>query len=878
MKVKLGLLLAFVLSLGVYAAVFSNTQSLSAPPQAAGLKEEPQAVVTPPPPPGCRMLAFTTEPKTAGTVTVAPDPNCGGTWYTDGTIVTLTAVPAPGYAFSHWVNSPVPPGTSGSTDPVLTLTMDYNHVAIAHFTESDPPPPPGCRLLQYTSNPTAGGTVDVSPEPNCGSTWYQTGTNVTLTATPNNGYNFSFWTISPDTPGNGSTNPVVTILIDDNYTAVANYSSTIICHQIVTVENPPGSGTAWVETPENCPHDTGWIEGTAVIIMAEGNMGWEFVDWTDSEGIYTGSTLNPLVLASGELTSDRTLTANFTELYPPPPGCKVLQLTINPTAGGAIVVDPPPNCGGSWYTVGTDVTLTAVPNNGYVFLYWSLNPVPSSNPDTNSPVISFQMDDNYTAVANFSSIICNQIETGVSPPDTGTAEVLTPENCPHDKGWIEFTGVSIRAEGNVGWEFVDWTDSEGTYTGSTFNPLIISYDQQNSDRTITANFTTPVPDCYDIAVVINPPGEGFVNFSPPRGVGCPGGWVAGNIQIEAVADEPTAYQFDSWGGDAAPNGSANPGILTVDANKFIVANFSQVAEVADLYVQKYDITDPVTVGEEFMYVLIVGNNGPDTAGDIDIMDTLPASVTPVWATGGKCNIAGNVVNCELLPGLTAGSSWPIFIVAVPNSAGIITNTASVTGADPVIIDPDPTNNTVTETTEIVNIPISGLTVSNDSPTALGMTTTLTASITAGSGVSYTWDFGDGDNGTGANTGHIYAAPGIYTATVTATNSVSTATAETTILVEEAISGLTATTDSPTELGSTTTLTASITAGSNVSYTWDFDDDATGSGPIVNHTYTQPGIYTVTVTATNAVSIEVATMTVTVEAPVFSIFMPVIVKP
>lgn len=114
--------------------------------------------------------------------------------------------------------------------------------------------------------------------------------------------------------------------------------------------------------------------------------------------------------------------------------------------------------------------------------------------------------------------------------------------------------------------------------------------------------------------------------------------------------------------------------------------------------------------------------------------------------------------------------------------------------------------------------------------------------------------------------------------MTATNTANTMTATTAVLVEEAISGLSATNNGPTTLGMTTTLTATISGGTNVSFTWDFGDGATGSGAVVTHTYAAPGYYTATVTATNAVSTQVATTMVPVEEVVteFVVFLPAVV--
>ena len=84
---------------------------------------------------------------------------------------------------------------------------------------------------------------------------------------------------------------------------------------------------------------------------------------------------------------------------------------------------------------------------------------------------------------------------------------------------------------------------------------------------------------------------------------------------------------------------------------------------------------------------------------------------------------------------------------------------------------------------IAEEPIAGLAAHNDSPTTLGETTTLSATITAGTNVTYEWDLGDSGTATGQTVMHVYPAVGTYTATVTATNSVSQAVAQTVVVIE-----------------------------------------------------------------------------------------------
>ena len=131
---------------------------------------------------------------------------------------------------------------------------------------------------------------------------------------------------------------------------------------------------------------------------------------------------------------------------------------------------------------------------------------------------------------------------------------------------------------------------------------------------------------------------------------------------------------------------------------------------------------------------------------------------------------------------------------------------------------------------------------------------------------YTWSYGDGGTGSGAVTTHEYGSSGTYAAVVTATNGTSEVTATTTVEVTDvAIAGLSATNDSPTEVGGTTTLTASVSAGSNVVYTWSYGDGETGSGAVATHEYEAVGTYSAVVTASTSANTATATTVVTISA-------------
>ncbi len=165
---------------------------------------------------------------------------------------------------------------------------------------------------------------------------------------------------------------------------------------------------------------------------------------------------------------------------------------------------------------------------------------------------------------------------------------------------------------------------------------------------------------------------------------------------------------------------------------------------------------------------------------------------------------------------------------------------------------------------VVDVPIAGLAAENDSPSMIGDVTTFTATVTGGTGVQYAWDFGDGMFGTGAVATHAYGATGVYTATVTASNTSGQQATESMVrVVDVPIAGLAAENDSPTVIGDATTFTATVTGGTGVRYAWDFGDGTFGTGTVATHTYGATGVYTATVTASNTVNQEITTTIVAV---------------
>ncbi len=280
----------------------------------------------------------------------------------------------------------------------------------------------------------------------------------------------------------------------------------------------------------------------------------------------------------------------------------------------------------------------------------------------------------------------------------------------------------------------------------------------------------------------------------------------------------------------------------------------------------------VKPGDTITYTLVFTNAGPATATVVRVTDTVPTQVISLtYSTSGVVVTSTGATSYVFqVANLAALSTGTIRIVGVISpaltSAVRVTNTASIGSATA-------TTTTIASAGGVdISIPPLGLTAINDSPTQLGSTTYLTATITAGTNVTYTWDLGDGDVAYGANVSDIYTAVGVYTATVTASNSVGTAVTQTIVtIVDVPIADLAATNDSPTQLGSVTYLTATISAGTNVTYTWDLGDGDVAYGANVSDIYTAVGVYTATVTASNgAGSVFTTTIVTIIDVPILNL--------
>ena len=197
-------------------------------------------------PPVTYYLGITINPAGSGSVS----PIHGN--YSDGARVTLTATPASGYQLNSWS------GDATGENPTVTITMDSNKSVTANF-----------RVPQYTLatsvSPSEGGSISPS------SGTYDTGSSVTLMATPSGDYEFVSW--SGDASG---VSPTVTITMDSDKSVTASFVATV---QRITYTMPTGISGSVVTYSNVLERDEiveGFVEITGEFKSYDRDFAWTF--------------------------------------------------------------------------------------------------------------------------------------------------------------------------------------------------------------------------------------------------------------------------------------------------------------------------------------------------------------------------------------------------------------------------------------------------------------------------------------------------------------------------------------------------------------------------------------------------------------------------
>jgi hypothetical protein len=256
------------------------------------------------------------------------------------------------------------------------------------------------------------------------------------------------------------------------------------------------------------------------------------------------------------MDSEKEVTANFTPIVP------TLTVDVGVGGDGAIEINGaalPSYPDTSPFEYGTPVTLEAVPSPGYIFANWSGDLSSSENP------ITITMDSNTEIAANFAQTI-RTLTVDVSPGDSNIeVDGNAPSSYPATYTFAEGASVNLEAVPASGYYFANWS---GDFSESE-NPITITMD---SDQAVTANFTQTA---YTLAVSVSPSGGGNIETDGTAPSSYPFTYTFAegrSVNLEAIP----AYSpnFINWSGDLSS--SENPTTITMDSNKAVTANFTQI--------------------------------------------------------------------------------------------------------------------------------------------------------------------------------------------------------------------------------------------------------------------------------------------------------------
>ncbi len=237
---------------------------------------------------------------------------------------------------------------------------------------TDPP----CYTLTRQVSPEGSGEIGRNPNENCPTDpgKYLKDTEVSLTAIPNPGYCSVVW--SGETSGDANT---TSVRMNRDKKVIANFTPCPDPLLTLTVTVNPSSVPVTVDIS---PQSLKYAKGTIVTLTAASPIN-EFVfhNWSGA----ADSTSKQITIA---MDSDKSVTANYKVCY-------TLTTPVNPPEGGMVGRNPPENCDGTRYNLGTTMTLTAIPNPGFIFERWSGAVISTPNP------ITITMDSNKNVTANF---------------------------------------------------------------------------------------------------------------------------------------------------------------------------------------------------------------------------------------------------------------------------------------------------------------------------------------------------------------------------------------------------------------------------------------------------------------------------------------------
>ncbi len=390
-----------------------------------------------------------------------------------GSTLALEAHPDLNWEFENWS------GDLSGTNPVQSITMDEDKEVTANFSATEPE--------EYTIVATAGPGGDISPE---GSIPVLEGDNQKFEIEADNGYHIDEVLVDDQSVGALSSYLFENVSQDHSIHALFAINT----YQITTQAQPEDGGTT--------SGDGQYDHGEEVNLDATANTGYTFQHWQEDNQVV--STEETLVFTA---TEDRDLIAHF-ELK-----SYTISATANPEDGGSIA-------GAGTYDHGEQVSLQAMPAEGYEFINWTENGSEVSTEET----YAFTATENRDLVAHF-ELFDYTLTVNVEPLDGGTVSISPDQEFYHAGDQVTLTAAAAE-----GCSLNSWLEGDESIGQDT----VLDFTMPAADVTLTALFSI---NTYQITAEAYPADGGTITGD---------GEYAHNHPVTLLATPDEGYSFLHW--------------------------------------------------------------------------------------------------------------------------------------------------------------------------------------------------------------------------------------------------------------------------------------------------------------------------------------------
>ena len=281
---------------------------------------------------------------------------------------------------------------------------------------------------------------------------------------------------------------------------------------------------------------------------------------------------------------------------------------------------------------------------------------------------------------------------------------------------VAFIGVGVREAHAATITFNSLPGANGDAV-STYSELGYQVNSASGAWRAGHVFGNPVPSWFtnspSASVEVLRAGGGLFTFASADAIGNGGqldyqvtGYLAA-VQVYTFSGSAAANVFTTVTNLSFASALIDRLVITVGSPGGTSRNIDNIvvndaSAAADLSITKTDGVTTVTAGGSATYTITASNAGPNNATGATVADTFPAILTGTWtcvgAGGGTCTAAGSG-NLNDTVNLPAGGSVTYTVSATVSSAatGTLSNTATVSSG---VTDPNPGNNSATDTDTI----------------------------------------------------------------------------------------------------------------------------------------------------------------------------------